>query len=862
MAKTKKSTKRFVNKLLPKTIRKRKELQKKAKPFKEQAAKLNAEEHVVVEPKKKTKQQKSSLDMEAMNADDFFQMDFDADEDTENVAEETELEQELTKENQAVPKMQQGVKEAKPKAKAGKKGKKDQTNEQQEDEYPTLDEHRKQIKDLKNTQQEFYEYLQQNDPALLNFLEEDEEASDADADKEGKQKKATKAKKGKPEQIKGQQKKKNVPVDEEESDHSGSDDADDSEDDEDDDEMPYFDDSEDEMEPDFDDEGDGAPSKKSKRRFEYGSILTSKVLQEILHSAVEQKSITGLQELLSAFRSGCHLGDENSEVAYPFHIEDGKVFNKLMIACFENVDTLFNHHFKWDPSQGHQENKRLLKASKPLKKMLLSYFGNLIHFLRKKPDPRLFSYVLHQTDRMVDYFIVLPKLARKFLRILLGIWSKGEKSSRLDAFLNIRRLALAMPFPFIEHVLKGIYLTFVRNAKFTNMANQSSILFMMNCVTEIYGLDFPSTYQHMFVYIRQMAIHLRNCLIKKSKEAFGLIYNWQFINCVMLWGQILSTYQDQKEIQQLTYPYCQLVLGTLRLIPTPKFFPMRFLFIRSLNKISRQTGTYIPVGAPLVEVIQDKSFASGKRFTNTKARPIDFKCHFKVPKSTLASPQYWEGCAHEVLIVMCDFLAAHSFSISFPELVFPISMSIKKTLKDCGNPLLRRGLKVLLDKINSNIVFIQKKRENVNFSPKDTEAVANFTQQLKASGESPLEKYYRELLAEDSKRQTILRGQYQDVNEAAMRESNFDEEKEKKTGDGEDQDEDGDEEDGEDGEEYGDEDDGQQEEEFEEEQDEVPVAPKKSHDKTGAAAKKPKNQKGKRTPDGDIVEDFDLSAFD
>ena len=32
----------------------------------------------------------------------------------------------------------------------------------------------------------------------------------------------------------------------------------------------------------------------------------------------------------------------------------------------------------------------------------------------------------------------------------------------------VRRLALEMPYPFIEGCYKGLYLTFVRHSKFTN----------------------------------------------------------------------------------------------------------------------------------------------------------------------------------------------------------------------------------------------------------------------------------------------------------------------------------------------------------------------------------------------------------
>jgi nucleolar complex protein 2 len=49
-------------------------------------------------------------------------------------------------------------------------------------------------------------------------------------------------------------------------------------------------------------------------------------------------------------------------------------------------------------------------------------------------------------------------------------------------------------------------------------------------VVEIYRLDPTESYQHAFVYIRQLAIHLRGAIVTKKKESFAQVYNWQFLS--------------------------------------------------------------------------------------------------------------------------------------------------------------------------------------------------------------------------------------------------------------------------------------------------------------------------------------------
>lgn len=62
-----------------------------------------------------------------------------------------------------------------------------------------------------------------------------------------------------------------------------------------------------------------------------------------------------------------------------------------------------------------------------------------------------------------------------------------------------------------------IYLAFVRECKqYTELTHQRFIV-MRNCVTELYAMDTVTAYQHAFVYIRQLAIHVRNAMTSLSE---------------------------------------------------------------------------------------------------------------------------------------------------------------------------------------------------------------------------------------------------------------------------------------------------------------------------------------------------------
>lgn len=60
-------------------------------------------------------------------------------------------------------------------------------------------------------------------------------------------------------------------------------------------------------------------------------------------------------------------------------------------------------------------------------------------------------------------------------------------------------------------------MNFVKNAKFMSPKTKPVITFMQNSLVEIFSLDENLSYQYGFVYIRQLAIHLRNAILQKKK---------------------------------------------------------------------------------------------------------------------------------------------------------------------------------------------------------------------------------------------------------------------------------------------------------------------------------------------------------
>lgn len=61
-----------------------------------------------------------------------------------------------------------------------------------------------------------------------------------------------------------------------------------------------------------------------------------------------------------------------------------------------------------------------------------------------------------------------------------------------------------------------MYLSFVKTCNNYNSLTHERFIVMRNCVTELYSMDPVSGYQHAFVYLRQLAIHVRKAMISMN----------------------------------------------------------------------------------------------------------------------------------------------------------------------------------------------------------------------------------------------------------------------------------------------------------------------------------------------------------
>ncbi|CAG9467298.1 unnamed protein product [Pedinophyceae sp. YPF-701] len=572
-----------------------------------------------------------------------------------------------------------------------------------------IDQHRAELEALKARDPEFYKYLEDVDKDLLKFGDDgmlDDSASGSDSD------------------------------DDDDDDGPGGDQGDGGDDDE------------------AGERRDGPPA----------LALTSSEAKKICRNAASRGSPAAMKHLLQAYRAACHYGDEDPEglEGSRMIVTSASVFNRVVVFTLREAHGIFCRMLNVDPAAKKLTPQAVTKAGAKWKKiepLVRSYFGNTMHLLGAATDRALTILILRRLRPSVALLTPIPGLTRAVLRAATSVFSSGERSARLEAFMLIREMAMSLPQPMLDNAIKALVRAYAGAAKFMNPSSAPHLGFMGTCIVEVLNVDLQTAYAFGYNYIRQLAQRLRTSLTARTKDAYLDVYNWQFMNCVELWARVVAAHADKTEMRHLIYPVTEILFGMGRLIPTPRYFPLRLRCARILNRVLEATKTYAPVGRLLQDMLTysgfKKKLKTGAKGSN--ASSADLAMVLKVSKKSVDTAAFQVASIEGILEGLVNFLAIHAGSVAFPELAFPILRDLKSFVKDAKLDRVRKPVKEVITAVERNIEFIGQQRQSVTFSPKDVEEADKFEEEMKATGKLAMVKLDKQMQARAAERTAALR---------------------------------------------------------------------------------------------------------
>ncbi|KAG6039457.1 hypothetical protein E4U41_002542 [Claviceps citrina] len=572
---------------------------------------------------------------------------------------------------------------------------------------------------------EFYKFLKENDPEALDFddnadLAEVDELSAGEEDEQGrdeqpKKKKRKKGKAGKEAKAKGDVGNDVQEMEEEDEEEASQD-----------------------------------------------NELTRPTVAKWRKAMEETKSLRAARQVVLAFRSAAHLNqdDEDGE-AQPqpqqqqqprWIINSPEVYNDILVLALKHVPAVMNHHLPVKESaSGKVYVQTETKKFKTLSLLLKSYTSSMMHLLGTLSDDKTLKLTLSSITPILPYLLSFKKLIKALAKAVVNFWAQpaSSETTRITAFLVLRRLVVIGDKGIRETVLKAVYQGLVQGCRITNHNTLQGINLMKNSAAELWGINASVGYTTAFTFIRQLAIHLRNSIVNNKNDSFRMVYNWQFTHSLDFWSCVLAEHCSplreaeagtgkENQLKLLIYPLVQVTLGAMRLIPTAVYFPLRFHLVRSLLRTSRATGTYIPLASPLLEVLSSAEMKKPPKASTLKA--FDFAVAYKAPKSYLRTRVFQDGIGEQVVELLGEFLLLWSTSIAFPELALPVIVQLKRWLKQARsksrgntNAKLTSQLVILVQKLEANARYIEEHRAKVDFAPRDRTQVAAFLKDVDAA---------------------------------------------------------------------------------------------------------------------------------
>jgi len=516
---------------------------------------------------------------------------------------------------------------------------------------------------------------------------------------------------------------------------------------------------------------DDKPQSKLVKIDSSAHTLTSKEWQ-LLHCELTQSpTLSTIRKVLRVWLVLVHTSDADSidtsrdnatKLRQSIIIGNNRIMNNVIQTVAG--PTVYNIFEKFlNVSEGKKQLAN--KQSKSVGTLLKSFLSSTLHFLTTIVDPVLQRFALTHLQDSIFLYNYYPKLQHKLLNQLLVYWSgEHERNVRIDAFLCIYNMFLtasnvshsfnndkikqkeqqSQGLSIQDQILKSTYMSYVRSAKFVTPTTLPVIDFLANCVVELFAINQSVSYSFAFVYIRQLAIHLRNAISPKktstdkkadnkiskpkSKQtadacgSYKSIYNWQFINCLRVWAKLIAFHTDStqhvsKPLSQLLYPLMQILMSTLNVHPVTRYYPLKLIVIQFILMISEQQHTFVPIALLLTDVFSCHELTVPPRVTSRGRDHMNFDTCLKVNDKLVDSKVYQTQLVTRTCDLILHYFSIYSYSIAFPELVVNTIRSLKKFTKITLIHRIRKQVGNVVGKLEMNREWIIRKRMQCELTP-------------------------------------------------------------------------------------------------------------------------------------------------
>lgn len=454
--------------------------------------------------------------------------------------------------------------------------------------------------------------------------------------------------------------------------------------------------------------------------------LTSNVLKQTVERAKKGilKDIKLLQGMLRlacnpTIDSGDGEDEDDQDHRIPYTISSPEIYEEVMTGAIQVVHIAWVQFLQVKAPFTTKVVEKLIenKKWKKLQSTVLGFFKTIVSMLQSigtmDRHHQVAKFLISSLEHYIPFLAPLPRLTRGVAKVLSGILTARINDSaqnednthnfseiRGQVVLRLRQMSVQLPGNAGEESFRLTYLHFARACKNCTEMNAENIAFVARCITELYKSNTAMAYQQAFLYIRQLALHLRAAFIKKGDKAIAPVRSWQYMHCIRLWTSVICAMpSEQRGLGVLVYPLIQVMQGVMTVIPSPYFAPLRFHLAHCAHQLTAHCEVFIPMSLPLTELLEYQEFFN-KPSPSTDAPP-KLAFMLSLPPNSWNKKVVKESVLQEIVRLLRIEAELYKCHPGFPEYVFIIQRRLRTFAKKTSVGQYRDLTRVLADQLGA-----------------------------------------------------------------------------------------------------------------------------------------------------------------
>ena len=364
-----------------------------------------------------------------------------------------------------------------------------------------------------------------------------------------------------------------------------------------------------------------------------------------------------------------------------------------------------------------------IDESKNDNSLIRKYVSILVRYIKTCED-EMRNFIFYNIEKISPLIFQFNNFTEIVLKLGIKLWSTTKDIELRKIIISFIKSLITKKSKFFEYSIKIFYINYLNIAKEMNLNTFIHIKQLQDDIINILSYDLQKAYTTIFTFIRKLCIQLRATIVDKTSSSIKSIYNWQFVNSLILWGRVIMKYISDSNIYLLIYPLIQTIIGVIRLNYGEQYYLLRLRLVILLNGISRVSNIFIPTSMYVLPILSSNYFvekckpivlpSSNKKKEkeedkkNEHNKPkinsrIVINVSLKIKKEEYKLKQIRKDLLEECCDCLLEYLSINSNKICFVELADNILKEMRSALKRIYDKEYREIVKLRMEKIENHI---------------------------------------------------------------------------------------------------------------------------------------------------------------